>query len=167
VPGTLRPDFLELLRALSEHEVDFILVGGLAAAVQGAPLMTFDVDVLYSTDAGNLTRLLAAIEDLEGYYRLQPERKLRPQLAHLAAGGHNLLMTRLGPLDLLGSVGNSHDFRDLLPHAMALDVGEGTKIQVLALETLIAVKEETAGEKDRASLPILRRTLEELRRKMN
>jgi len=45
-----------------------------------------------------------------------------------------------------------------------MDVGEGTTIQVLGLETLIAVKEETADDKDRAVLPILRRTLEELHR---
>ena len=127
--------------------------------------MTFDVEVLYGTDAPNLTRLVAAIEDLEGYYRVQPERRLRPQLSHLAAGGHNLPATRLGPLGLLGSVGNSHAFPDLLPHTIEIDVGEGTTIRVLELETLIAVKEETAGDKDRSALPILRRTLEESRRK--
>jgi len=96
---------------------------------------------------------------------VQPERRLRPQLAHLAAGGHNLLATRLGPLDLLGSVGNSHTYPDLLPHTVEIVVGDGITIRVLDLETLIAVKEETAGDKDRASLPILRRTLEESRRK--
>jgi hypothetical protein len=133
--------------------------------VQGAPIMTFDVDVLYATDAPNLIRLLIAIEDLEGYYRIQPERRLRPQLSHLASGGHNLLATRFGPLDLLGSVGNSHTFLDLLPHTVEIVLGEGIIIRVLELERLIAVKEETAGDKDRASLPILRRTLEESRRK--
>jgi hypothetical protein len=133
--------------------------------VQGAPIMTFDVDVLYATDAPNLIRLLSAIEDLEGYYRIQPERRLKPQLSHLASGGHNLLATRFGPLDLLGSVGNSHAFSDLLPHTVEIVLGEGITIRVLELETLIAVKEETAGDKDQASLPILRRTLEESRRK--
>ena len=165
MPGTLKADFLELLRTLSKHGVDFILVGGVAAAVQGAPIMTFDVAVLYAIDARNLNRLLAAIEDLDGYYRVQPERRLRPQLAHLAAGGHNLLATRFGPLDLLRSVGNWHTYPDLLPHTVEIVVGDGITIRVLDLETLIAVKEETAGDKDRASLPILRRTLEESRRK--
>jgi predicted nucleotidyltransferase len=127
--------------------------------------MTFDVDVLYATDAQNLTRLLAVIEDLDGYDHAQPERRLTPQLSHLASGGHNLLATRLGPLDLLGSIGDSHTYPELLPHAVEIVVGDGTTIRVLELETLIAVKEETAGDKDRASLPILRRTLEESRRK--
>jgi len=44
-------------------------------------------------------------------------------------------------------------------------VGEAVSIQVLDLEAQIAVKEETGQEKDIAALPLLRRTLEELRRK--
>ena len=165
MPGTLKPDFLQLLRTLSKYSVDFILVGGVAAAAQGAPIMTFDVDVLYSTEAQNITCLLAAVEDLGGNYRVQPERRLKPQLSHLASGGHNLLMTRFGPLDLLRTIGNSHDVPDLLPHAIVMNVGQGITVRVPGLERLIAVKEETAGDKDRAALPILRRTLDESRRK--
>ena len=46
-----------------------------------------------------------------------------------------------------------------------MDLGEGVRIRVLNLEKLIAIKEELGGEKDRAQLPILRRTLEEKRKK--
>ena len=127
--------------------------------------MTLDLDVLYATDASNLTRLLAAIEDLGACYRMQPEKRLRPQLSHIAAGGHNLLSTRLGPLDLLGYVGDSRKYQDLAPHAIQIDLGDGLTVPVLDLETLIAVKEEVGGEKDRAMLPVLRRTLEESRRR--
>ncbi|MGB6942426.1 MAG: hypothetical protein WBE37_08535 [Bryobacteraceae bacterium] len=42
---------------------------------------------------------------------------------------------------------------------------EGVRIRVLDLETIIALKEELGGEKDRAVLPTLRRTLEERRRR--
>jgi len=45
-----------------------------------------------------------------------------------------------------------------------MDVGEGVLVKVLDLETLIAIKEELGGEKDRAVLPVLRRTLEETTR---
>jgi predicted nucleotidyltransferase len=165
VPGTLRPDFLPILRALTEHRVDFILVGGVAAVVQGAPIMTFDVDVLYSTDADNLVRLVDAIDVLEGFYRVQPERRLKPQISHLASGGHQLLTTRFGPLDLWGHIGPSRTYQEMLPHTARIKIGEGATVCVLDLETLIVVKEEIAGEKDKAMLPILRRTLEESRRK--
>jgi N-glycosylase/DNA lyase len=43
-------------------------------------------------------------------------------------------------------------------------IAEGLRIRVLDLETLIAIQEELGGEKDRAVLPILRRTLEEKRK---
>ena len=52
-----------------------------------------------------------------------------------------------------------------LPHADELAVREGLRVHVLNLETLIAVKEEVAGERDLAVLPIMRRTLAEKRRR--
>jgi len=70
-------------------------------------------------------------------------------------------MTRFGPLDLLGSIGKGSEYENLIGHTDEMDLGAGVKAQVLKLELLIQLKEETAGEKDRAVLPILRRTLEE------
>jgi hypothetical protein len=40
------PDFPDILRALTLHEVEFILVGGVAAILQGAPVATFDLDIV-------------------------------------------------------------------------------------------------------------------------
>ncbi len=96
---------------------------------------------------------------------MQPQTRLKPQISHRAASGHNLLSTRFGPLDLLGRIGNAHGDQDLTPHTIQVDLGEGLTIRVLDLETLIAVKEEVGDEKDHAVLPVLRRTLEESRRR--
>jgi hypothetical protein len=52
----------------------------------------------------------------------------------------------------------------LLPHSVVLEVGNGLRICVLGLEMSVAIREEVGGEKDRAVLPILRRTLEEKRK---
>jgi hypothetical protein len=46
-----------------------------------------------------------------------------------------------------------------------LDVSPCVRIRVLDLATIIALKEELGGEKDRAVLPVLRQTLEERRRR--
>jgi hypothetical protein len=67
-------------------------------------------------------------------------------------------------VDLLGTIGRDLGYSDLVPHSPKLDISEGLRIRVLDLETLIAIKEELGGEKDRAVLPILRRTLEEKRK---
>jgi|SRR5579871_106675 len=149
------------LRLLSEAGVEFIVVGGVAAVLNGAAINTFDVDVVHSRDAANIARLLPVLENLDAIYRIQPERKLRPNASHLSSSGHSTLMTRLGSLDLLGTIGRDLGYEELLPHSVEMDIGEGIRVRVLDLETLIAVKEELGGEKDRAVLPILRRTLEE------
>lgn len=106
-------------------------------------------------------RLVDALEDLAAYYRSQPERKLRPQPSHLLFAGHQLLMTRFGPLDVRGAIGNGHDYSKLLDRSTEMDIGPGPPVRTLQLKTLIEIKEETAGEKDQAALPVLRRTLEQ------
>ena len=161
-----KPDFGCLLRILVEHGVDFLVVGGVGAILQGATLSTFDLDIVHSTEPANIARLLAVlVGDLDAYYRAQPEKRLRPSHAHLSSPGHQLLMTRFGPLDVLGSIGKGRRYQDLLPHAAEMTIGEDIRIRVLNLETQIAVKEEVGQEKDMAALPILRHALEESRRK--
>lgn len=108
------------------------------------------------------TLLDHGVEFIEARYRTSPERDLRPQASHLMSAGHQLLITRFGPLDLLGTIGRSHGYEDLLPDS--IDVNAGVPVRVLKLERQIAIKEETAGEKDLAVLPLLRRTLEEKNR---
>lgn len=157
------PDFLGLLRALFDHGVDFILVGGVAAVLHGAPIGTFDLDVVHSRSPENIERLLAVLQDLDAYYRGRGEQRVRPDTSHLASPGHRLLMTRFGPLHVLGTIGDDHGYEDLVEHTVEVWVS-GMPVRVLDLETLIAVKEETGHEKDRAVIPILRRTLEEMSR---
>src|SRR5713101_7532219 len=139
---TLAPDFLVLLQTLAEHQVDFIVVGGVCAVLQGAPITTFDVDVVHARAPDNLNRLLAALQALDAYYREQQTRRLTPSLSHLASPGHQLLMTRAGPLDLLGTIGIDHSYEDLVPHTLEIQIGEGLQVRLLDLATLITIKEE-------------------------
>ena len=48
----------QLLEILQHHKVEFILVGGTAAVLQGAPLMTFDVDIVHLRSPTNIDKLL-------------------------------------------------------------------------------------------------------------
>src|SRR5262249_54291535 len=137
------PDFLVLLQTLAEHQVDFIVVGGVSAVLQGVPITTFDLDLVHSRAPDNLNRLLTA---LEATYRERKTRKFAPGLSHLASPGHQLLMTRAGPLDLLGTIGAGHSYEDLVPHTLEVQVGGGFAVRLLDLKTLIAVKEETARD---------------------
>jgi predicted nucleotidyltransferase len=153
------------LRRLCENEIQFVLVGGLAAVLNGAPIHTYDVDLVYSLEPTNLDRLLAVLQSLDAVYRMQPERRLRPTKSHLAAGGHLNLLTSFGLLDLLGSVGHNLSYSDLLPHSREMDIGPGIHVRVLDLDMIISIKEQLASEKDLAALPTLRRTLSEMSKK--
>ena len=84
-----------------------------------------------------------------------------PAVAHENLGeGHHLLLTRCGPLNVLGNIGLGRSYQDLIADSIKRSLGEIT-ICVLGLEALIRTKIEAGRDKDRAVLPILRRTLEE------
>lgn len=133
--------------------------------LQGAPIHTYDIDLVYSREPANRERLLKVLDSLDAFFRIQPERRLRPAESHLAGGGHLSLLTRYGPLDLLGTISQNLGFDDLLSHSVELSIGEGIVIRVLNLESIISLKEELAGEKDLAVLPLLRQTLKEISKK--
>jgi hypothetical protein len=156
-------DLLAALRSLGESGIDCVVVGGLAAVLNGAPTVTFDVDVVFSRDSENLARILKWFAHVDAIFRIQPERRLRPNQSHLAAGRHLNLLTRLGWIDLPGNVGEGLEYPQLVPLSREMDLGDGLRVRVLNLETIISIKEKQASEKDLAVLPTLRSTLKVLR----
>ncbi len=156
-----KPDFLAILKTLAEHRVDFIVVGGVCAVLHGAPVSTFDLDLVHSQAPDNIERLMSALGSLDAHYRGQEDRIIKPKQAHLSSPGHQLLMTRAGPLDLLGMIGKGRGYQELLKNTVEVQVSTHLKVRILNLDTLIKVKEETASDRDKAVLPVLRRTLEE------
>ena len=59
--ATGRPSIRAALDVLSAHAVDFIVVGGVAAVLGGAPISTFDVDIVHARDDANVARLVSAL----------------------------------------------------------------------------------------------------------
>ena len=98
-------DLPAALRALSEGGVEFVVVGGLAAVLNGAPVNTFDLDIVPARNEENISRLLRVLDGLDAVYRMQRERRLKPNASHLSSPGHHNLITNCGPLDVLGTIG--------------------------------------------------------------
>lgn len=159
----IHTDFIGILQALTTHRVAFIIVGGASAALQGAPINTLDLDIVHERSDENISRLLNALGELGAYYRLQPERRLRPDTSHLSSPGHQLLMTRLGALDVLGAIEPGGSYAELFVHSEEMRVGS-ISVRVLDLQTLIGIKETINRDKDRAVLAVLKRTLKEKQR---
>ena len=161
---TPKPEFRSMLQALAKRQVDFIVVGGVALVLSGGAYNNLDLDVVHSTDAANIAKLVPALEELDAYYRLHPKYPVRPNASDLTFRGHRLLLTRSGPLDLFGMIGKDRTYADLLPHCVWMELN-GLRIRVLDVETQIAVKEEAGRDKDQPGLFLLRNVLEESRKK--
>ncbi|MFO8073469.1 MAG: hypothetical protein R6V85_16515 [Polyangia bacterium] len=150
---------LEILVALSQREVEYVLVGGMAAVLHGAPLTTQDIDVVHERSDENVERLLAFLERVNARYRGQPGgRILSPTADALRGGDHHNLTTDLGFLDLLGELEQGQGYRQLLPHTEVHRSGE-LAIAVVTLEKLVEIKVEAGRSKDRLILPILMKLL--------
>jgi len=154
----MRKRFADVLRLLVERRVDFMVVGGVAAVLHGAPVSTFDLDVLYSPATENLPRLAEALHELDALYRDPAGRRIRPDVERLAAGGHHLLATSSGPLDVLGHLGEGWTFDTLLSRSDMMRVAD-FEVRVLDLAALVEAKEHAGRDKDLAMLPVLRETL--------
>ncbi len=147
----------ELVRA----GVDFIVVGGAAGLLHGAPITTQDLDVVHRRTPENVARLLDLLLRLDAFMRYDlANRRLRPTAEMLAGRGQINLSTLLGPFDPLCELGEGQGYDELLPHSETLTEGE-LSFRVLDLPTLIDVKMKTGRAKDRAVLPILLATLQE------
>jgi hypothetical protein len=125
----------DLIDVLAKHEVDFIIVGGMAAILRGTPVNTFDLDVVYERSAANIERMLGALNELEAIVPDDP-RRLRLDESHLQSPGHKLMETNQGPLDLLGTIEETTGFPDLVADSDWIDLGV-TRARVLRLERLI------------------------------
>jgi len=158
------PRLAELLRLLTEHEVEFIVVGMTAGILQGVPVTTLDLDVVHRRSPENVARLLGLLDELDATYR-HHQRGLRPGESHLFGPGHQLLSTRLGDLDCLGAIDEERRYEDLIPETVEMELGHGRTVRVLKLTALIEAKERAGRPKDLAALPVLRATLEESKRR--
>jgi hypothetical protein len=153
--------FRRILELLEQHGVEYVVVGGVAAVLQGAPVTTFDIDTLIKVDPANVDRLAKALAELDARYR--EHRDLRPTREDLAAGGHLLLITDSGPLDVLGFIGGGKRYEDVASSAVRLPVGE-LSLRVLPLEDLIAEKKALGRDKDLAVVGLLEAVLSRRRR---
>jgi hypothetical protein len=159
-------DPVAALRVLVEHQIEFLLVGGVAARLRGAPMLTQDVDITPSTDRDNLVRLAAALKELDARLRTATEPDGVPlpfDPGLLASATVWTLTTKYGDLDLVMAPAGTGGYRDLIRDADELRVAIDPElmVSVASLADVIRSKEAAGRDKDRATLPLLRRTLEE------
>ena len=156
--------FDEVLRVLTRNEVEFIVVGGVAAILQGSPLTTEDIDVVYLATDDNNARLARALDELEARYFDPAGPNIQPDLARLASMTMHLLETSCGRVDVLRTIGKDLVYQDLEERSRVLEVAE-FRVRVLELETIIETKEHADRPKDRYQLLFLRQLLAEIQQR--
>jgi predicted nucleotidyltransferase len=131
----------KFLRELARRRVDFMIVGLAAAALQGAPAVTQDID-LWFKDLSD-PRLQDALKRVGGIY-VPPTATTPPMLA-----GKSVAL-----FDIVFRMDGLRGFDHEIHNAVEVPIG-GTKIRVLSLERIVASKKAANRAKDRAILPVL------------
>jgi len=156
----LRP--LELLAALRQHNVEFVVIGGYSLAAHNYVRATKDVDVVPEPSRANLRRLLVALEDLDaeplaiGDFEAHEVPELN--LANLEGGGNWLLRTRYGRLDVMQYVEGMQSYGQLRAGAITRELPGFERPPLFAgLDDLIALKQAAGRDQDLADIAELER----------
>jgi len=164
IKKTPEADLSAIIEGLIKAEVKFILVGGLAAVIQGAPVTTMDVDIVHNRSSENISKLFEFLKSIDATYRRQDNKIIAPKEEDFSAMGHALFTTRIGPLDVLSFIEEKKTYEDLLKHTIEIEF-RGHTIQVLDIKVLIELKRKSKDPKDRQRLPVLEETLRQLEKK--
>ena len=141
-----------VLRGLLEHEVRFVVIGGLAVMALGSPLVTYDTDICYERSPENLERLAAALKALNARLRGAPEDvPFLLDAQTLARGDHFTFLTDAGPFDILGTPSGSEGYDALVRNAVQAELF-GAVVMVSGLDDLIRMKRAAGRLKDLRAL---------------
>jgi predicted nucleotidyltransferase len=145
----------QLLERLTEAEIRFVLVGGLAVNAWGYLRATRDVDVVPDPSSENLAKLDALLKELGG--KVDVGGRLLDSSAistFLKTGDRTLVVTELGRIDVLQGLPQIPVFAALDAEASDVDI-EGLSVRVCSLDHLRAMKQASERPRDRDDLEAL------------
>lgn len=155
-PAPLDPE--RLLTTLARHEVRYVLIGAVAARLQGFPRLTADADITPARDLENLERLAGALKDLDArvYTEAVPEGlAFDISAVTLARAEMWNLVTAAGRLDVAFVPAGTDGFDDLVREAVPFEV-YGTRILAASLEDIVRSKQAADRPQDRQDVVIIR-----------
>lgn len=145
---TFRPE--RLLRTLAAHNVDFVVIGGVAVLAHGARRITRDLDIIPAPTPSNYERLADALAELEAV-QLPVELELREldptDPFDLARARLLALDTVAGALDVFNGAKPGAPYDDLRARAIEVSYA-GVTVPVAGLDDLIAMKRAAGRERD-------------------
>jgi predicted nucleotidyltransferase len=160
----INQEFFQILRSLNEHDLRYVLIGGLAANMWGSDQVTLDVDICYARDQENLTVLVKALKDLDAHLRGWPQGV--PEFIDERAfrlGDTMTFETKFGAFDCLGTPAGTDGYPDLIANAKVMSVEDNVTVAVASIDDIIRMKRTAGRVKDLNAVESLK-LLKELRR---
>ena len=155
-----------LLKTLARRRVRYVLIGAVAARLQGFPRMTADTDITPARDEPNLRRLAAALRDVKAkvYTESVPEGlPFDCSAESLARAGVWNLVTSAGRVDVAFEPSGTKGYDDLASSAVAFTVF-GVEVHAASLEDIMRSKEAADRPQDRQDVIVLREMLRSRKR---
>ncbi|HVT88996.1 MAG TPA: DUF6036 family nucleotidyltransferase [Tepidisphaeraceae bacterium] len=152
-----------IVRALNQHQVQYLIVGGLAVVAHGHVRFTADVDLLLAVDQQNLTRAVEAIKSLD-YRPRAPvpfEQFIDPAQRRRWAAEKNMVVFFLASpkhpateIDLF--LEPPIDFAATYANAVRFEVAPGVAATFCSLDDLIKMKTLAGRARDSEDIKQLR-----------
>jgi hypothetical protein len=147
--------FSSQILALTRAGVRYVVVGGVAAGVQGSAMVTFDLDICYDPAPDNVRRLAGLLAEWHAYLRgVEPGLPFVMDERTFRTTPVMTLITDLGAIDVMDQVAGVGEWPDVVAESEELD-WSGARMRVMSLPGLIKAKRGSARPKDLAQLPEL------------
>lgn len=147
-----------LIGVLVKHDVQFVLIGALAARLHGFPRLTADADITPATDRKNLERLAAALRELQArVYTEQIPEGLVFDCSAVMLGRAQMwnLVTSAGRLDVAFFPAGTKGYDDLVRGAEKYEAF-GVEFMASSIDDIIRSKKAAGRPKDRDDVAILK-----------
>lgn len=155
-----------LLKALARRGVRYVLIGAVAARLQGFPRLTADADITPARDEENLERLAQALRDLKArvYTESVPEGlPFECTGDALARASTWSLVTSAGRLAVAFEPSGTAGYEDLATSALRFKAF-GVEVRAASLEDIVRSKEAMDRPKDRQDVAILKELIRSRKR---
>lgn len=147
-------DARQILDALVEHGVDFVIVGGLAAQTHGNTRMTNDVDLIPRPEPSNLSRLASTLRALDARVLNPGHEGTEIDATMLPRATIWQFATPHGGVDVLHDAPGAAPYEELRERALVISLGR-SRVAVAGLDDLIRMKLARGRPVDRADVAAL------------
>lgn len=146
-----------MVSVLARHGVRYVLIGALAARLQGFPRLTADADITPAPDVANLERLAAALRELKArVYTEEAPDGLAFEISAPALARAEMwnLVTSAGRLDIVFKPAGTKGYDDLKTAALRYDVF-GVELHAAALRDIVRSKKAAGRPQDRQDVAVM------------